>query len=194
MPGNESDVVLKTPRLILRRPIPSDFDAFCDMMANEKSAEHIGGVMTRTEAWRIWCMVTGAWDVRGFSMFSVLLKTDQGTEGPWIGRVGPWQPEGWPGTEVGWAVAQKYEGQGYALEASAACMDYAFDVLGWDDVMHIINPRNHPSMALARRLGSTNRGQTWMPEPYHEIEVYNWGQSREQWQRNRQEVAIRNET
>lgn len=38
----------------------------------------------------------GAWTIRGFSMFSVIEKDS----GQWIGRLGPWQPEGWPGTEV----------------------------------------------------------------------------------------------
>ena len=33
-------------------------------------------------------------------MFSVIEKDS----GRWIGRIGPWQPEGWPGTEVGWSL------------------------------------------------------------------------------------------
>lgn len=175
------NIRIVTERLILRPPNAADFDSFCAMMADEQTARYVGGQMNRAEAWRAWCTLVGAWQVRGFSMFSVLLKEDE----TWIGRIGPWQPEGWPGTEVGWGVTADYAGKGYALEASVASLDYAFDVLGWDDVMHCIDPENLPSIALAKRLGSTNRGPTQMPEPFHEYPVDNWGQSRAQWQENR---------
>ena len=46
--------------------------------------------------------MTGAWSLCGFSMFSVTLRES----GRWIGRIGPWRPEGWPGTEIGWGLAR----------------------------------------------------------------------------------------
>jgi RimJ/RimL family protein N-acetyltransferase len=174
---------IETDRLILRVPNGDDFDRFAAMMADEETARYVGGRMNRAQAWRAWCALVGAWYVRGFSMFSVLLK-DSGT---WIGRIGPWMPEGWPGTEVGWGIAPEYAGKGYALEASVASIDFAFDTLGWADVMHCIDPENLPSIALAKRLGSTNRGPTQMPEPFQDYPVDNWGQSREQWQENRKQ-------
>ena len=33
-------------------------------------------------------------------MFSVFEKDS----GRWIGRLGPWEPHGWPGKEVGWGI------------------------------------------------------------------------------------------
>jgi len=176
---------IETERLILRVPNAEDFDGFAAMMADEETGRIIGGKMNRSEAWRAWCSMVGAWYVRGFAMFSVLRKEDQ----KWIGRIGPWMPEGWPGTEVGWGVAREFAGQGYALEASVASLDYAFDVLGWDDVMHCIDPENLPSIALAKKLGATNRGPTQMPAPFDEHRVDNWGQSRAQWQQNRKLIG-----
>lgn len=174
---------IETERLLLKPPAADEFDAFCAMMADEQAAQYIGGKMSRSQAWRAWCTMVGAWHVRGFGMFSVFLKDG----GDWVGRIGPWQPEEWPGTEIGWAVRPGYAGKGYALEASVASMDFAFDVLGWDDVMHCIDPDNLPSIALAQRLGSTNRGPTRMPEPFQDNPVDNWGQSRQQWQANRKQ-------
>ena len=70
----------------------------------------------------------------GIAMFSVLEKSS----GKWVGRLGPWYPEGWPDHEVGWGIAREHWGKGYATEGAAAAMDYAFDVLGWTQVIHCI--------------------------------------------------------
>jgi len=98
----------------------------------------LGGVQDRATAWRTMCGMAGAWIVRGFSMFSVIERAS----GRWIGRVGPWQPEGWPGTEVGWGILPEFAGQGLAREAAVAAIDYAVDTLGWSDVIHTIHPDN----------------------------------------------------
>jgi RimJ/RimL family protein N-acetyltransferase len=66
-------------------------------------------------------------------------------EGEWLGQLGPWQPEGWPGTEVGWAFKRASWGRGYATEAAIAAIDWAFDTLGWTDVIHSISPDNTAS-------------------------------------------------
>jgi len=55
--------------------------------------------------------------------------------GEWLGRIGPWFPEDWPGTEVGWGLKRSAWGRGYAVEAATAAMDFAFDRLGWDEAI-----------------------------------------------------------
>ena len=86
------------------------------------------------------------------------------------------KPEGWPGTEVAWSLGAAFHGKGYATEAATAAIDWAFDYLGWTEVIHTIHPDNVPSQAVATRLGSVNLRQAQMPSP---IDI--WGQSREQW-------------
>ena len=168
---------LMTQRLILRPPIADDLDAWAAFHADPETMRFLGGVQARSEAWRSLCGMAGAWTILGFAMFSMIRRDS----GEWIGRTGPWMPEGWPGTEVGWGVARAHAGQGYAHEAAVAAIDYAFDVLRWDNVIHIINPNNIPSQKLAQRLGSVNKGPTKMPKPFHELPVDAWGQSREEW-------------
>ena len=34
---------------------------------------------------------------------------------------------------MGWGLSRDAWGKGYATEGAAACMDYAFDVLGWTE-------------------------------------------------------------
>lgn len=171
---------LETDRLILRGPRAEDFEAWAAFAADEEVMRHIGGVQARPVAWRGMCSMVGAWQVRGFSMFSVIEKAS----GRWIGRLGPWEPEGWPGTEVGWALVRDAWGKGYATEGATACIDWAFDTKGWTEVIHTIEPANTGSQAVARRLGSTILRPAHMPAPYEGV-IDAWGQSREQWRARR---------
>ena len=173
--------ILFTERLILRLPEPADFEAYAAFAADAETMTHLGGAMSRAVAWRDFSLRAGAWMTRGFSMFSVV-ERDTGT---WVGRIGPWQPEGWPGTEVGWGVSPHFAGKGYALEAATAAIDYAVDMLGWDDVIHTIAPDNLRSIRLAERLGSANRGPTQLPPPLDHFRVDAWGQSAAAWRERR---------
>lgn len=173
--------ILFTERLILRLPQAEDFDGWAAFQAHEEATRFVGGVQSRPAAWRSLCAMAGAWTIRGFAMFSMIERDS----GRWIGRTGPWEPEGWPGTEVGWGVLPEFSGRGYAYEAAAASMDYAVDVLGWTDIIHAIDPENLPSIRLAQRLGSTNRGPTALPSPYEDARVDAWGQIAGEWKARR---------
>ena len=171
---------LETERLILRPPLAEDLDPWAEFAADPKAAQFLGGVRTRPEAWRALATMAGAWALYGFAMFSVIEKST----GRWIGRLGPWRPEGWPGTEIGWGLAPQAWGRGYATEGAIAAADWAFDHLGWTEMIHTIDPENTPSIALARRLGSPRIGACLLPPPFSlQVDVY--GQSREQWRAGR---------
>ena len=171
---------LTTGRLLLRPPAAQDFDAWTALMSDAEAARYIGGVQTKAMAWRSMAAITGAWTLRGYSMFSVIERAG----GRWIGRVGPWLPHGWPGQEVGWGLVREAWGRGYAQEAATACLDWVFDELGWPKVIHCIDPANRPSIALARRLGSSFRGQALLPAPI-DATVDIWGQSALEWRARR---------
>jgi RimJ/RimL family protein N-acetyltransferase len=172
---------LQTARLILRPPVREDLDAYAAFMADEDTARHLGGAVPRTVAWRQLATLIGAWSLNGFSMFSFVERAS----GKWVGRGGPWMPEGWPGTEVGWGIAPHAQRQGYAKEAATAAIDWAFDALGWSDVIHCISPDNGASIATARSLGSVRR-QTGVAAPPPLVASWDiYGQSREQWRARR---------
>ena len=172
---------LETPRLILRPPLEEDLKGLAEMMADEETARFVGGRQGRSGAWRGMAAMAGSWALRGYGMFSVIAKES----GRWVGRLGPWRPEGWPGAEVGWGLTRDAWGKGYATEGAAASIDWVFDALGWEDMIHCIAPANTPSARVAERLGSTLRGQDWLPPPFDSEPVDIWGQTREQWRARR---------
>lgn len=59
---------------------------------------------------------------------------------------------------IGWMLARRYWGRGYATEAAAAAMEYAFDELGAPRVIADIRPANHSSIRVAERIGMRVQG------------------------------------
>lgn len=182
----DQSMQLETERLVLRQPRLSELDCWAEFMADARTASHIGGVQPRAVVWRSMAMMAGSWAMAGFGMFSVLEKAS----GQWVGRLGPWYPEGWPGTEVGWGIRHDSRGRGYATEGSIAAIDWAFDQLGWSEVVHAIAPDNLSSKAVARRLGSSLLRLASLPAPFANVVVELWGQSRAQWRARRATLPL----
>jgi RimJ/RimL family protein N-acetyltransferase len=177
MPSSSTDPRLETERLLLRPPRRQDFDAWAAFLADDVAMRHLGGAQARSVAWRTFLAMAGAWHIQGFAMFSVLEKDG----GRWVGRVGPWMPEGWPGTEIGWGIVRERWGRGYAVEAAAAAIDWAIAELGWTDVIHVVDPANAASQRVAAKLGARNRGRGRLPAPYEDVVADIWGQTRAEW-------------
>ena len=168
---------LETKRLILRPPGEEGFDAYAALYADAEAARFIGGLKDRAQAWRSFAGLIGMWHLRGYGFFFVYEKTS----GDWVGNIGTHYPEGWPGREVGWSIARAHWRKGYGLEAAARCMDFAVETLGWDKVIHVIDPDNTASEALARALGSTITGQVDELAGFGPMKLNIWGQSAAQW-------------
>ena len=174
---------LETRRLILRPTRAEDLDGYVELMSDAEHVRHIGGAAPPSTVWRQMMTVAGSWSLQGFGFFSVIEKDT----GRWVGRLGPWFPHGWPAPEVGWSILPSAGGKGYVTEGSAAALDWVFNHLGWDDVIHVIAPENVASQKVAARLGSVNRGPTRLPAPFDEAVVDAWGQTRADWAENRQQ-------
>jgi RimJ/RimL family protein N-acetyltransferase len=171
---------LETERLILRPPSAEDYEPWAAFAADPEVGAFIGGVQSKPLAWRNICTMAGAWVINGFSMFSVIEKAG----GRWIGRLGPWRPEGWPGPELAVSLVREAWGKGYAVEGITAAIDWIFDTLGWTEIIHTVEPENVRSLALILRIGSRRLGEGVLPAPFHSsVEI--WGQTREEWRARR---------
>lgn len=172
---------IETERLVLRLPESADFERYAQLMLDPIASQFIGGPLVLHDAWRKFLQMPGAWMLQGYGMFAVVEKAS----GRWIGQAGPWQPAGWPGPEIGYSFHPDAWGKGYATEACVAALDWAFESLGWEEVIHSIAPVNTASQAVARRLGSVNRGPGTLPPPLDAYPIEIWGQTREQWRASR---------
>lgn len=147
---------IETDRLLLRGFREEDLDAYAAMCADPEVMRYLGGSgpLTRAEAWRHMAVILGHWPLRGFGMWAAVEKAS----GALVGRVGPWQPEGWPGFEVGWMLGRAWWGRGLAIEAARACLRHAFSAMGRERVISLIHPENRRSIRVAERLGERPEG------------------------------------
>jgi RimJ/RimL family protein N-acetyltransferase len=149
---------LASERLLLRMFRQSDFDAYAEMCGDPEVMRFLGDgqPLSRADAWRNLALVVGHWQLRGFGLWAV----EEKRTGSLVGRVGCWQPEGWPGFEVGWVLRRQFWGKGYATEAAIQSVDFAFNRLGRERVISLIQPENSGSVAVAQRLGMRFDGYT----------------------------------
>ena len=145
---------LTTDRLRLRQFRETDLDAYAAIQADPVVARHVGdGEPTdRETAWRLMALFLGHWTLRGHGQYAV----EERGSGAFVGRVGLWHPEGWPGLEIGWLIGRDRWGRGYAPEAGRAVARTAFAALGVDRLISVIRPDNAASIRVARKLGAVH--------------------------------------
>ncbi|MGC1495794.1 MAG: GNAT family N-acetyltransferase [Sulfitobacter sp.] len=148
--------IIKTDRLILRAPQPSDFDAYAAFMADPRSAM-TGGPLERPAAWRSFASELGHWIIRDYGLMTLVTKDS----GDIAGQVGFWNPEGWPEVELGWRLYNGFEGKGLAVEAATAALDFAANTMDWQPMISVIAPGNERSIRLAERLGARLERDDW---------------------------------
>jgi RimJ/RimL family protein N-acetyltransferase len=149
---------LETDRLTLRMLRESDLDAYAQMCADPEVMRYLGDgqPLVRPMAWRNLAMMIGHWSLRGYGLWAV----EERASGVLVGRIGFWEPEGWPGFELGWVLRRPFWGRGYATEGARAALPFAFTRLGRPHVISLIHPENAASIRVAQRLGECPVGST----------------------------------
>lgn len=110
-----------------------------------------GQTLPTWAAWQACSGLLGHWLLRGYGQW----VAEEKATGTALGRIGLFNPDGWPGLEVGWALAPEHWGKGYATEGGAAALRYAFDVVGAERAVSLIHPENAASIRVAEKLGGT---------------------------------------
>ena len=147
---------LRTERLVRRTLREGDFEQYAAMMADPEVTRYLGDgrPLARPDAWRQMAMLLGHWRLRGYGHWAV----EEAATGRLAGRVGFFNPEGWPGFELGWPLAREFWGRGYATEGARRALEYGFKELGRDRVISLIRPENVASIRVAERLGERPDG------------------------------------
>ena len=88
-------VTCETPRLVLRPPAAEDLDPFVEIHEDPEVMRFItviGNSGGRSASWRMLATLIGHWHLRGYGQWAVVEKATLQV----IGRVGLWNPDGWP--------------------------------------------------------------------------------------------------
>jgi RimJ/RimL family protein N-acetyltransferase len=151
---------LLTDRLRLVAPGPADLDAYLTFYADTEASAMYGGPLPAAQAWRKLAYDIGHWQLRGYGMWSVRLRST----GEMVGGCGLVWPEGWPRSELTWWILPAQRRQGYALEASRAVIAFARGALRWGAVETHMNDENLAARSLALALGGREIARQLFPD------------------------------
>ncbi len=113
------------------------------------------------------------YDDHGMTFFAVdLLET-----GAFIGFIGLvktlFESHFTPCVEIGWRLMKEYWGKGLATEGAAACIDFAFNELGLEEIYSFTPLTNLPSERVMQKIGMKRVGTFSHPMiPDHPLEQH----------------------
>ena len=148
--------MIETERLILREILPSDADAMFELDSDPEVHRYLGNasVKSRKKILEIIDFIRGQYNVFGIGRWAVVLKENNKFIG-WAGLKYVNEPmnalSGY--YDLGYRFTRKYWGKGYATEASAALMDYAFNKLKIPCVYALIEADNLKSRRVLEKVG-----------------------------------------
>ena len=150
---------LLTPRLVLRRFRAGDVEAFAAYRSDPEVARYQGweAPYSREEAEDFVASLAGLGPGRPGTWFQFAVAPRP--DGPLLGdcalRTSRRDPRR---GELGFTFARANQGRGYATEAAAAVLAYAFGTLGMERVEAAIDARNARAERLLERLGLRFQG------------------------------------
>lgn len=152
-------MLLETPRLYLRRINQEDFDSLSKILQDEDTMYAYNGAFSDSETQEWLNRQLARYQKYGFGLWATILKeTDE-----MVGQCGltmqPWKKE--EVLEVGYLFQKSHWHNGYAIEASKACVGYAFQKLHATEVCSIIRDNNIASQNVALRNGMSIK-DTWI--------------------------------
>jgi ribosomal-protein-alanine N-acetyltransferase len=143
---------LKTERLVLRRWRAADHAPFAALNADPVVMEHFAAPLSRSQSDAMVARIEATFDERGFGLWAV-----EAGEAPFVGFVGitpvRFDAPFTPAVEVGWRLARRYWGRGYATEAATAAVDFGFESAGLAEIVSFAVPANTRSLRVMERLG-----------------------------------------
>jgi RimJ/RimL family protein N-acetyltransferase len=148
--------ILETERLRLRGHRLADFADCAAMWSDPIVTRHIGGKpFSREEVWARMLRYVGHWAWLGFGYWAV----EEKATGELVGELGfadykrDIQPsiEGTP--ELGWALASRVHGKGYATEAVRAAIVWGDEHFERVRTVCLIHPENVASIRVAEKCG-----------------------------------------
>lgn len=152
-----------TARLRLRAHRLEDFAASAAMWADPAVTRFIGGrPLSGEEAWARFLRYAGHWSFLGFGFWAV----EELAGGGLVGEVGfahlkrEIQPPIPDVPEIGWVMAPRVHGKGYATEAVAAALEWGGANLSSRSAVCLIHPENLPSIRVAEKCGFSRYAQT----------------------------------
>jgi RimJ/RimL family protein N-acetyltransferase len=144
---------LRTKRLLLRHWREADVAPFAALNADPEVMRHFPSPLTREQTEAMYGRILEGFATRGFGLWAVELVAS----GEFIGFVGllvpSFEAHFTPCVEIGWRLARKYWGNGYAPEAAREVLRDGFERVGLSEIVSMTATTNLPSMRVMEKIG-----------------------------------------
>jgi len=146
-------VVLETERLVLRRLLPDDVPALYALYRDPIVRRYFPDGTRTLEQTR----AELEWFLGGHPRRPELglWATVERATGAFLGRCGllPWMIDGVPEVELAYLIDPARWGEGFGSEAARAIVRHAFEALGLERLICLIDPQNEASVRVAEGVG-----------------------------------------
>jgi ribosomal-protein-alanine N-acetyltransferase len=153
-----SDIILETPRLVLRKVIINDAPFFYELNSNPLVVQYTGDIAFKDlgTAENIVRFLQKQYEENSYARLIVIEKSTQTAIG-WCGlKYHPDTKE----TDIGYRFMQQHWGKGYATESALACINYGFETLNLTRIIADAMKENIASINVLQKLGMTYFGET----------------------------------
>ena len=151
---------LQTERLLLRAFEPDDLDPFASLNSDPRVMEHFPQTLTRIESEQMVSRIECHFRRHGFGLWAAEIVKGA-RAGEFIGFVGlavpAFEASFTPCVEVGWRLACRHWGRGYATEGARAALELGFERVGLEEIVSFTVPANRRSWRVMERLGMHRR-------------------------------------
>ncbi len=149
----QKNIVIETDRLILRKWQEEDFLPFYNINSCPNVCEFLKGILSREESDALAGRIITQMQQNSFGLYAVDLKDS----GEFIGFTGlnipSFEAHFMPAIEIGWRLAYKHWGKGYATEGAKAVIDYAFNEIGLKKIVSFTAVSNLRSRNVMQKIG-----------------------------------------
>lgn len=154
-------IEIKTERLLLRQWRQEDLVDFWLLNSDPEVMEFLPEIPGEEDSNHLAKKISNLISENGWGFWAIEILSDHS----FIGFVGLNEPKYElpvkPCVEIGWRLARKYWGNGYATEAAKASLEYAFKNLNVNEIYAFTSVANKNSQAVMERLNMVNTGSNF---------------------------------
>ncbi len=157
--------IIETPRMLLRGWNDGDIEAWAQLNADPRVMEFFPSTYQREVSIPHGAAMREDLERDGYGWFVAEVKNQLPFAGVIALQPVPFQAYFTPAKEIGWRFMVDAWGHGYATEASSAALRYAFEQLGWDEVVAMTAAINARSRRVMERIGMTHDPNDYFDHP-----------------------------
>ena len=147
---------IETARLVLRDWRDADVESWVRMNADPRVTEFFPKTYTRELSESSAARIRQELARNGYGWWAVEIPGVTPFAGVIALQAVPFQAPFTPANEIGWRFSVANWGRGYAIEGATAALDFAFNRLGWHEIVAFTAATNLRSRRVMERIGMTH--------------------------------------